>query len=60
MDIALTDSENKYYNDLFALCDTEKTHKVPRLKADEFFRTAKNIDNEILTEVSIFAVIPCL
>ena len=52
MDIALTDAETKYYNDLFNLCDSEKIGKIPKLKAEEFFRTAENIDNEILLEVS--------
>jgi len=52
MDIALTDAETKYYNDLFNLCDTEKIGKIPKLKAEEFFRTAENIDNELLLEVS--------
>ncbi|XP_070492333.1 ralBP1-associated Eps domain-containing protein 1 isoform X2 [Chironomus tepperi] len=59
MDIALTDAETKYYNDLFNLCDVEKIGKVPKLKAEEFFRTAENIDNEILLEINQLAgVIP--
>lgn len=51
MDISLSDSESRYYNDLFMLCDVEKTGKIQNLKALEFFRSS-NVDNFILSEVS--------
>jgi hypothetical protein len=54
MDICLTESESKYYNDLFSLCDVEKVGKVPKLKSDEFFRSAEEIEEETLIEVSLW------
>jgi hypothetical protein len=50
MNINLTESERRYYNDLFSLCDVEKIGKVSKLKADEFFRST-DIENDILSEV---------
>lgn len=51
MDISLTESESKYYNDLFTLCDVEKIGKIPKLKSDEFFRSAE-IEEETLAEIN--------
>lgn len=51
MDINLSDSESRYYNDLFTLCDVEKTGKIQNLKALEFFRSS-NVDNSVLSQVS--------
>ena len=51
MDISLSDSETRYYNDLFTLCDTSKIEKIEKLKATEFLRNSE-IDNSILSQVS--------
>lgn len=51
MDISLSDSESRYYNDLFTLCDVEKTGKIQNLKATELFRSS-NVDNSVLSQVS--------
>jgi hypothetical protein len=51
MDLSLTESESKYYNDLFTLCDVEKIGKVQKLKSDEFFRSAE-LEEDVLLEVS--------
>jgi hypothetical protein len=51
MDINLNESESRYYNDLFSLCDVEKIGKVQNLKALEFFRSS-NVDNSVLSQVS--------
>lgn len=53
MDLSLTESESRYYNDLFTLCDVEKTNKIQNLKALEFFRSANNVDNSVLAQVSL-------
>lgn len=52
MDISLSDSESRYYNDLFTLCDVEQTGKIQHLKALEFFRSS-NVDNSVLSQVSV-------
>lgn len=51
MDLNLNESESRYYNDLFTLCDVEKTGKIQHLKALEFFRSS-NVDNSVLSQVS--------
>lgn len=51
MDLNLNESESRYYNDLFTLCDVEKNGKVQNLKALEFFRSS-NVDNSVLSQVS--------
>lgn len=53
MELTLTESESKYYNDLFSLCDVEKVGKVPKIKSNEFFRSAEELDEIILAEVSL-------
>ncbi|CRL00944.1 CLUMA_CG014223, isoform A [Clunio marinus] len=50
MNINLSESENRYYNDLFTLCDVEKIGKIEFLKATEFFRSS-NVDNSILSQI---------
>ncbi|KAL0274862.1 UNVERIFIED_CONTAM: hypothetical protein PYX00_002894 [Menopon gallinae] len=41
-DLQLTETEQRYFGDLFLLCcDTENTGKVPLFKACELFRTSK-------------------
>ncbi|KAG5674508.1 hypothetical protein PVAND_004470 [Polypedilum vanderplanki] len=55
MDVSLTESENKYYNDLFTLCDVEKIGKIETLKANELFRSAEDITEEVLTEINLLA-----
>lgn len=57
MDLSLTESESRYYNDLFSLCDVDKSGKFcPFLKSVEFFRSS-SIDDSILSQVS--TVINC-
>lgn len=51
MDLNLTDSESRYYNDLFTLCDVDSNGKIQYLKALEFFRSS-NADNSVLAQVS--------
>lgn len=41
-DLHLSETEQRYFGDLFVLCcDTEYTDKVPLYKACELFRTSK-------------------
>lgn len=51
MDLNLSESEGRYFNDLFALCDPESTARAPYLKALELFRSS-NVDNQTLSQVS--------
>lgn len=51
MDINLTESESRYYNDLFSLCDVEKIGKIQYLKSQELFRSS-SIDNQVLNQVN--------
>lgn len=52
-DIRFTETEQRYFGDLFLLCcDTENTGKVSLLKATELFRTSK-IPSEVIKEVFI-------
>ena len=50
-EVPLTETETRYYGDLFLCCDEEKTGKIPMLKATELFRSA-NLSNEKILEVS--------
>lgn len=58
MDLSLTESESRYYNDLFTLCDVEKTGKIQTLKALELFRSSEgggaglDVSEEVLAQVS--------
>lgn len=50
-EVNITELESRYFSDLFACCDIEKTGKVPVLKATEMFRSS-NISDDILKNVS--------
>lgn len=51
-EVNITELESRYFSDLFACCDIEKTGKVPVLKATEMFRSS-NISDDILKNVRI-------
>lgn len=52
-EVNISETESRYYSDLFNVCDVEKgKSKVPNLKATEMFRSA-NLENDILKQVSI-------
>lgn len=54
-EINISETESRYYSDLFNVCDVEKkASKVPNLKATEMFRSA-NLENDILKQVSILS-----
>jgi hypothetical protein len=44
-------SQLRYFNDLFILCDEDKINKVTVIKASELFRSA-SLSNEAIKEVS--------
>lgn len=50
-DTNLTETESRYFSDLFLCCDTDKTGKIPSLKATELFRSA-NLSNDVIQEVN--------
>jgi len=53
-EVNISETESRYYSDLFNVCDVEKkSSKVPNLKATEMFRSA-NLENDILKQVRIF------
>lgn len=51
--VYLTEPESRYYNDLFTLCDVEKTEKVSQLKCTELFRSSQ-IENSTLSQVRFY------
>lgn len=54
-DLNLTETEMRYFGDLFLCCDEESNGKIPILKATELFRSS-NIPNDILRQVNIGSV----
>lgn len=54
-EVSLTETETRYYGDLFLCCDEEKTGKIPMLKASELFRSA-DLSNDRILEVSGISV----
>lgn len=54
-EVSLTETETRYYGDLFLCCDEEKTGKIPMLKASELYRSA-NLSNEKIFEVNLFNI----
>lgn len=44
-EVNITELEARYFSDLFACCDIEKTGKVPILKATEMFRSSDTPDD---------------
>lgn len=57
-DLNLTETEMRYFGDLFLCCDEEANGKIPILKATELFRSS-NIPNDILKQVivSLYSVV---
>ncbi len=56
-EVNITETESRYYSDLFNVCDVEKkASKVPNLKATEMFRSA-NLENDILKQVRAFILL---
>lgn len=49
-DLNLTETEMRYFGDLFLCCDEESNGKIPILKATELFRSS-NISNDVLKQV---------
>uniref|UniRef100_A0A1B0G666 RalBP1-associated Eps domain-containing protein 2 n=1 Tax=Glossina morsitans morsitans TaxID=37546 RepID=A0A1B0G666_GLOMM len=56
-EVSLTETETRYYGDLFLCCDEEKTGKIPMLKATELYRSA-NLSNDKIFEITSLAGIP--
>lgn len=50
-DIHITETESRYFGDLFLCCDAENCGRVPVLKATEMFRSA-NLSNDVIRQVS--------
>ncbi|XP_059616752.1 ralBP1-associated Eps domain-containing protein 2 [Phlebotomus argentipes] len=53
----ISETESRYFADIFLCCDVEKTGKVPILKATELFRSA-NLSNDIIRQILQLATIP--
>uniref|UniRef100_A0A6B2EH71 Putative ral-gtpase effector ralbp1 n=1 Tax=Phlebotomus kandelakii TaxID=1109342 RepID=A0A6B2EH71_9DIPT len=53
----ISETESRYFADIFLCCDVEKTGKVPILKATELFRSA-NLSNDIIRQILLLATIP--
>lgn len=51
-DLCLSETELRYFGDLFLCCDVEKTGKISTLKATELFRSA-NLTNEVVKQVKL-------
>ncbi|XP_073824970.1 RALBP1 associated Eps domain containing isoform X2 [Musca autumnalis] len=56
-EVSLTETESRYYGDLFLCCDEEKTGKIPMLRCSELFRSA-NLSSEKILEIISLAGIP--
>lgn len=50
-EVSISETESRYFGDLFVCCDSEKTGKVPVLKATEMFRSA-NLSNDVIRQVN--------
>lgn len=57
-EVNITELETRYFADLFACCDTEKTGKIHSLKATEMFRSS-DIPNDVLENVRIISICSC-
>ncbi|GAB0089086.1 ralBP1-associated Eps domain-containing protein 1 [Sergentomyia squamirostris] len=53
----ISETESRYFADIFLCCDVEKTGKVPILKATELFRSA-NLTNDIIRQIFQLVNIP--
>ncbi|CAH2043400.1 unnamed protein product, partial [Iphiclides podalirius] len=49
-DLNLTETEMRYFGDLFLCCDEESNGKIPILKATELFRSS-NVPNDVLRQI---------
>ncbi|XP_063537307.1 ralBP1-associated Eps domain-containing protein 1 [Cydia strobilella] len=56
-DLNLTETEMRYFGDLFLCCDEESNGKIPILKATELFRSS-NVPNDILKQIMDISVAP--
>ncbi|XP_013179943.1 PREDICTED: ralBP1-associated Eps domain-containing protein 1 [Papilio xuthus] len=56
-DLNLTETEMRYFSDLFLCCDEESNGKIPILKATELFRSS-NVPNNILSQIMDISVAP--
>ncbi|XP_045488854.1 ralBP1-associated Eps domain-containing protein 1 [Pieris rapae] len=56
-DLNLTETEMRYFGDLFLCCDEESNGKIPILKATELFRSS-NIPNDVLKQIMDLSVSP--
>lgn len=54
-ELRLSETELRYFGDLFLCCDVEKTGKIVTLKATELFRSA-NLSNDIVNKVIFFCI----
>lgn len=50
-EVSISETESRYFGDLFLCCDAENSGKVPILKATEMFRSA-NLSNDVIRQVS--------
>lgn len=55
--VALTETESRYFGDLFLCYDIEKTGKIPMLIATELYRSA-NLSNDVIREITSLSGIP--
>ncbi|CAK1586807.1 unnamed protein product [Parnassius mnemosyne] len=56
-DLNLTETEMRYFGDLFLCCDEESNGKIPILKATELFRSS-NVPNDVLRQIMDISVAP--
>ncbi|CAD0202698.1 unnamed protein product [Chrysodeixis includens] len=56
-DLNLTETEMRYFGDLFLCCDEESNGKIPILKATELFRSS-NVHNDVLKQIMDISVAP--
>jgi hypothetical protein len=49
-EIQLTETEQRYFGDLFVCCDSDNTGTIPIYKASELFRSA-NLPLDVLKQV---------
>ncbi|CAK1555875.1 unnamed protein product [Leptosia nina] len=56
-ELNLTETEMRYFGDLFLCCDEESNGKIPILKATELFRSS-NIANDVLRQIMDLSVSP--
>lgn len=56
-ELNLTETELRYFGDLFLCCDEESNGKIPILKATELFRSS-NVSNDVLKQIMELSVPP--